>query len=86
MVSKIITVRNPMGLHLRPVGKVCEKALEYSCKVQMMIDENQYNLKSVISVLSAGVRMPGEIRLVCDGEREEQALEELSTMLEKCFE
>ncbi len=81
MVSREITIRNEGGLHLRPAGQVCEKAVSYDSKVQMLIGDNQYNLKSVLSVLSARITRPSVITLVCEGPDEEEALEGVGELL-----
>lgn len=47
----------------------------------MVIGNKTYNLKSMLSVLSAQVNAPKEIELVCEGEGEEKALEELAGFL-----
>ena len=81
MVKRKIQICNQSGLHLRPAGQLCQKAMEYACLITMEIGNKTYNLKGVLSVLSAQVNAPKEIVLVCDGEREEEALEELAGFL-----
>ena len=53
MVEKMITIADQGGLHLRPAGQLCQRAMEYPCKIQMVIGNKTFNLKSVLSVLSA---------------------------------
>jgi phosphotransferase system HPr-like phosphotransfer protein len=48
----------------------------------MEIGQSTYNLKSVISVLSARISRPKTVVLICDGPEEEQALKELGDFLE----
>lgn len=75
MVSQKVTIVNPTGLHLRPAGNLCNKAIKYSCKVLFEKDGNVANAKSVLSVLGACVKSGDEILLMCDGEGEKEALE-----------
>ena len=75
MVRRRVMIQSENGLHLRPAGQLCQHAMEYDCKVEMVIGEKTYNLKSVISILSAQVNCSREIDLVCDGPEEERALE-----------
>ena len=44
-------------------------------------NEKSVNAKSVLGILSAGVRFGDEIELICDGSDEEEALETLSVMI-----
>ena len=81
MVKKKITIYNNSGLHLRPAGQLCQKALEYPCRITMVMGEKTFNLKSVISVLSAQITCSREVELVCEGENEERALEEIAQFL-----
>lgn len=48
----------------------------------MEIGANTYNLKSVISVLSARISRPKMVVLICEGPEEEQAIKELGDFLE----
>lgn len=81
MKKKTITIYNRSGLHLRPAGQVCQKAMEYQCRIQMVLGEKTYNMKSVLSVLSAQISASREIELVCDGPDEDRALEEIAQFL-----
>lgn len=83
MVKKVITIANAGGLHLRPAGQLCQKALEYPCQIQMVMGNKTFNLKSVLSVLSAQITASQEIELVCDGEEEERALTEIAEYLQE---
>lgn len=82
MVKRIVTIAEEAGLHLRPAGQLCQRAIEYPCKIEMVIGNKTFNLKSVLSVLSAQVTRTVEAELICDGEREEEALEEIAAFLE----
>lgn len=74
------------GLHLRPAGQLCKKAMEYQCRVQMVLGDRSYNMKSVLSVLSAQVTDCCEIELICDGADEKEAHKALSRYLEEGME
>lgn len=88
MVSKEVTVTNPTGLHLRPAGILCDAAVKYKCHVTFRYGhdrEGEANAKSVLSILGACVRAGDTIEFVCDGENEEQALEEVTGLVESGF-
>ena len=77
MVSAELVIRNELGIHMRPAKHLCMRAVEYPCKVTLEKGNGNYNAKSVLSVLSAGVKYGETILLKCDGEKEELALKEL---------
>ncbi len=81
MVSKKFRVTDALGLHLRPAGKLCEKALQYQCSVTFQKGNYSGNVKSVISLLAGGVKRDQEITLICSGVDEEQALNDLSSFM-----
>ena len=75
MVSQKIQIKNPTGLHLRPAGILCNKAMEFKSKVSFQINDYHANAKSVLSVLGACVKSGDEIKVTCEGEDEVLALE-----------
>lgn len=82
MVSKLVKITNPTGLHLRPAGNLCKEAMQYKCKVTFEYSGNTANAKSVLSVLGACIKCGDEITLICDGEEEEKALDAIVNYVE----
>lgn len=86
MVSKKVKVINPSGLHLRPAGVLCNKAMNYKSLITFEYQDKEKNgtanAKSVLSVLGACVKAGEEIELCCDGEDEEEALKALVQAIE----
>ncbi len=84
MVSKEIVFHHLKGLHLRPASELCKIALEYPCTITFQVKNKTANVKSVLSVLGACVRYEDNMKIYCDGEKEEEALERIvSFLLEK---
>ncbi len=81
MVSKKIVVDIPAGLHLRPVSILCNRSIDFNSSIMIKKNEKSVNAKSVLGILSAGVKYGDEIELICDGSDEEEALETLSLMI-----
>ena len=77
MVSQKIIINNPSGLHLRPAGILCNEAIKYDSVITFASEGGTANAKSVLSVLGACVKCGDEIKLVCEGTDEEEALESL---------
>lgn len=83
MVKYRIVIDDPLGLHLRPAGRLCELSLKYQSKVQLRNGDHVANAKSVLSVLAARVQQGDEIELICDGIDEEEVLDALVKMLQE---
>ena len=81
MVSEKVKVTASMGLHLRPAGALCKQATQYQCRIELVTERARANAKSVLSVLGACVKSGEVVELVCDGPDEQQALEELTELM-----
>lgn len=82
MVSKKVVIKNPTGLHLRPVGILCKEAMQFKSLITFNFRGGTANAKSVLSVLGACIKSGTEIELVCEGEDEEIALKTLVDAIE----
>lgn len=77
MVSQLVKITNPTGLHLHAAGNFCREAMKYKSKITFDYKGNVSNAKSVLSVLAACIKLGDEITLSCEGEDEEEALQHL---------
>lgn len=77
MVTQVVRIVNPTGLHVRPAGILCREAMKFKSKVTFDCRGNTANAKSVLSVLGACIKAEDEITLICDGPDETKALEHL---------
>lgn len=78
MVSQTVKVIDKTGLHMKPAGILCKKAVKFNSTIKIKNKTGIYNAKSVISVLGACVRYGDEIELICEGTDEEDALNTLA--------
>ena len=83
MVSQKVTVKNPTGLHLRPAGILCKEAMQFKSHITFRYRENTANAKSVLSVLGACIKKGDVIELICEGEDEEKAMQEMARIVEE---
>ena len=82
MIEKHIRLGCSGGLFLRPAGEICKSAMQYRCRSELVIGEKSYNLRSVLSVLSAQVNTTKDVCLRCDGTDEMDAVTVLAELLE----
>jgi phosphocarrier protein len=75
MVRGNVVVTDPMGLHLRPAGILCDEALKFQSSVKFESGHSSGNAKSMLSVLGAQIRAGEEITFICDGPDEKDALD-----------
>ena len=74
MVSKTIVVHTPNGLQLRPAGELAEYALRFRSSILLSSGDKEISAKSLLGVLSLGIRQNTEIRITCDGIDEDEAI------------
>lgn len=86
MVSQKVKIVDEIGLHMRPAKVLSQKAVEYQSKIKVKFKDCEYNAKSLISILGAGIKCNSEIEIICDGEDEEMALREITEYLSGCFD
>ncbi len=72
-----------VGLHARPASIAVTEAGKYSADITLHYKDKSANLKSIIQVMKVSVPSDGEIEIICDGEDELEAAEELAKILEK---
>lgn len=82
MISQKITVINKTGLHARPASNLVKAAMKFKSKISITKAEKQYDVKSILSILTAGVVCGTEIILSCEGEDEDLALKTIADYIE----
>lgn len=85
MFVKDVTVQNQVGLHARPATYFIQKANEFKSSIWVEKDERKVNAKSLLGVLSLGIMGDTSIRIIASGTDEEQAVNELVTLVETGF-
>ena len=80
-----VTIKNELGLHLRPSSKLSQLASKYPCEIWISKDNKKVNAKSVlgITMLAAGNR--AELEIEFNGEKENQALSEIENFFNTNF-
>ena len=86
MISKNVTVTNPVGLHARPATFFIKKANEYRSSVWIENDSRRVNAKSLLGVLSLGIVKDMTVTILADGPDEKEAVDGLKALIESAFD
>lgn len=86
MVKETFVIENETGLHARPATEIAKIAMKYKCNVNLIVNGKTINAKSPLMIMSAEIKSKTELEILCDGEDEEQAIEELKTFLQSNLE
>ena len=77
MVKEFYVIQNETGLHARPATEIAKIAMKYKCNINLIANEKIINAKSPLMIMSAGIKSKTKLQILCDGEDENQAMEEL---------
>ena len=81
MVSGIVEIINPTGLHTRPGNQFVKLAKEFEADITVTKGDKSFNAKSLMKLMKIGISQGDQIELRCDGADEEQALSKLREFL-----
>ena len=82
MISQEITLKNEEGLHARPATEIAQNANQYTCDIKFAVQGKEYNAKSVLNIMSAGIKNNTQVKIICDGVDENNALTEMLELFE----
>ncbi len=82
MVEREVKVINPSGIHARPAAAVVNFVKNYKGSVEVINNGKKGNLKSIISIMSLGMKKGSDIRLQVSGEDEEEFIVKLADFIE----
>ena len=85
MVKTIVKVNNGHGLHARPASLITKAATKFKSKIEMVCGTKTIDCKSVIGILSLGVKNGSELTLQADGPDAQEAVSELQRLFESNF-
>ncbi len=64
-------VKDPVGIHARPAGKLVTLLKPYNSKVTLVFGEKQIDAKSLLAMMKTGIKYGNVVSFVIDGEDEE---------------
>ena len=81
MKSIIVKIIDPIGIHARPASKITNEASKYSSDITFNLDGKHANAKSLINLMSLGVRMNNKVEIIVNGLDEQVAIQGLERVL-----
>lgn len=79
-------VKNPTGLHARPASQLTQLCKKFSDNITLVCGTNRVNPKSIISILSAGIKQGTAVTVEVDGENEEAVCKQVVSLIESLNE
>jgi phosphotransferase system HPr (HPr) family protein len=88
MIAEKFTIKNPTGFHTRPARLFVDTANDDypSCEVKVIKGDRTINGKSVLSMLTLGVKFGDEVTVQVSGEGEDEAVHKLGSIFEMIYQ
>lgn len=84
-MEKIIKILNETGLHARPASQLVKAATSFLSDVTIEFKGSEFNAKSIMSILSAGLKKGDEIKIIARGTDEKEAVDALVDLINSKF-
>lgn len=85
MITREVTVPNKAGLHTRPASMLVREAAQFDADFYIQKGEYEINGKSIIGVMTLAAEQGAKLKLVFEGEDEEEAAEAILALFENDF-
>jgi len=81
MFRREVIIRNKTGLHARPASIFVKEATRFKSDIKVIKNNEEYNAKSIMGVLSMAGSQGEKIIIQAVGEDEENAVNELVNLI-----
>lgn len=79
------TLKNPMGLHMRPAGSMVEQLSALGCDVTLRCGARSANAKSILNVMALAAKCGEAVTVEVSGENEDTVAAQLQRFFEENF-
>jgi len=86
MTEQTVTIVNRAGIHARPAAVLVQSAKDFSSNIYFEKGSDRINAKSIMGILTLAATYGTEIKIIAEGEDEEQAVEVIVRLFESKFE
>ncbi|MCG8485748.1 MAG: HPr family phosphocarrier protein [Clostridia bacterium] len=82
MYKKEVILKNESGLHARPASVFVKEVGKYKSDINIIKDDQSYNGKSIMSILSMGASKGTKLTIAAEGEDEKEAVLFIKNLIE----
>jgi phosphocarrier protein HPr len=80
-----VIIKSDAGVHARPAMMLVRAAMKYPCEILFIKEGTQVNAKSIMGVLALALTKGSRLTISADGEKEEEAVQELISIIDNGF-
>lgn len=81
MITKNINIGIQTGLDARPTAMLVQMASQYESAIHIISKDSKYNAKSIMGMMTLGLKAGEEITIIADGTDEEAAIANIQKYL-----
>ena len=86
MVEQTVTISNRAGIHARPAAILVQATKNFKCNILFEKGNKVINAKSIMGVITLGAGYGTELKVVAEGEDEQEAVKTMVHLFESKFE
>jgi phosphocarrier protein HPr len=86
MVECLVTIKNRAGIHARPAALIVQTASKFKSRVFLEKDGERINGKSIMGIITLGASYNVLIKILAEGEDENDAVDAVKKLFESKFE
>lgn len=86
MITKMVKIKNSVGLHARPAALFVRTCSKYRSDIFVEKDGKKINAKSIMGIMALGVYPNEEVKIIVDGVDEEAAIKDIMDLIENGLE
>jgi len=86
MMEQMVTIKNRAGIHARPAALLVQTASKFKSKIFIEKENDRINGKSIMGIITLGAGYGTELKLIVEGEDEQDALAAMMRLFELKFE
>lgn len=86
MIQRQVEIINKLGLHARAAAKFVTLASGFASEVQVVLNDNQVNGKSIMGVMMLAAAKGTRLDIVVEGPDEHEAIDKLCQLIADRFD
>jgi phosphocarrier protein len=86
MIEQMVTIKNRAGIHARPAALIVQSANKFKSNIYIEKDGDRINGKSIMGIITLGAGYNTNLKLIADGEDEQEAIQTLVRLFDSKFE
>jgi len=86
MKEQMVTISNRAGIHARPAAVLVQVAKDYKSNIYFERGRDRINAKSIMGILTLAAAYGTEIKIIAEGEDEQEAVETIARLFQTKFE